>query len=87
MVNTRWQGLRDKDYCGWLSRIDFQSESAGCGHEREEEIDRLIQLNNEVQKMLNASIKTLRERQGSKSVLETPNSYTPNFSPLEGTEP
>lgn len=57
-----------------------------CNFGREEEIDRLIQLNNEVQKMLNATINTLRERQGSSSVREIPDPYTPDLSPLEGTE-
>jgi hypothetical protein len=67
-----------------------------CNLGQKEEIIRLIQLNNEVQKMLNATIKTLYARQQSKTVRETPNPYsfnpytpdstTPDHSSLEETE-
>jgi len=40
-----------------------------------QEISRLIELNDEVGKMLNATIPTF-----------SPNPYAPNFFPLEGTE-
>jgi four helix bundle protein len=72
---------------GSANEVDHWLHTAlDCNLGQEEDIIRLIQLNNEVQKMLNATINTLHARQRRKSVRETPNPYSPDLSPLEGTE-
>jgi four helix bundle protein len=72
---------------GSANEVDHWLHTAlDCNLEGEEGIGRLIELNDEIRKMLNATINTLRERQGSKTVREVPNPYTPNPSPLEEIE-
>ena len=87
----RYQGREYIHYLtisqGSANEIDHWLHTAlDCNLRGEKEIERLIELKDEVRKMLNATISTLREHQDKKSVCEIPNPYAPNFSPLEGTE-
>jgi four helix bundle protein len=72
---------------GSANEVDhWLNTSQDCGIGERQNLVRLINLNNETRKMLTASINTLRKKQSSKVVHESPIPYSPLPSIPEETE-
>ena len=68
---------------GSANEVDHWLHTAlDCNIGTPDKLNELIQINNEVRKMLATAIGTLRKRQNSNSVREISDPYSPNPSPL-----